>query len=236
MIRILVVEQNAERARRISSSLREMNYEVLTAADENEALSILDKNSIHLIVANSDCGGIPLCQELRDSEDITPLLIITELSTGQERRRIFRSGADGYMTVPLDLEELQMRVRNLLWRCRIVDDATIRFGNCRLHAHTLTIETANGEIELRRMEFLLLEKLLSYPGRIFTRAQLMDELWGYDSQSDPRTVDTHIRRLRKKLRDVEDIRLLTVRGIGYRAAVPRRIRNAEQKEKKNTLE
>ena len=83
-------------------------------------------------------------------------------------------------------------------------------------------ETPGGSIELRRMEFLLLEKLLSYPGRVFTRPQLMDELWGYESQSDPRTVDTHIRRLRKKLRDVDDIRLVTVRGIGYRAALPRR--------------
>ena len=236
MIHVLVVEQNAERVKRITAALREMNYDVLHADDEEAALSLMDESSVHLIVANADCGGILLCQELRDSENITPLVVITESATGQERRRIFRSGADGYMTIPLDLEELQMRVRNLLWRCRIVDDSTLRFGSCRLHAQTLTIETPNGEIELRRMEFLLLEKLLSYPGRIFTRAQLMDDLWGYDSQSDPRTVDTHIRRLRKKLRDVEDIRLLTVRGIGYRAAVPRRVRKAEQKEKKNTIE
>lgn len=236
MIRVLIVEQHPERARRIASALREMNYDVLHADDEKAALSLLDENSIQLIVANSDCGGILLCQELRDNEDITPLVIITESSSGQERRRIFRSGADGYMIIPLDLEELQMRVRNLLWRCQIVDDSTLRFGSCRLHAQTLTIETSDGDIELRRMEFLLLEKLLSYPGRIFTRAQLMDELWGYESQSDPRTVDTHIRRLRKKLRDVEDIRLLTVRGIGYRAAVPRRIRKAERKEKKDTIE
>ena len=140
------------------------------------------------------------------------------------------------MTIPLDLEELQMRVRNLLWRCQIVDGSTLRFGSCQLHSRTLTIETPGGEIELRRMEFLLLEKLLSYPGRIFTRAQLMDELWGYESQSDPRTVDTHIRRLREKLRDVEDIRLMTVRGIGYRAAVPRRVRKAEKGKEKVEVE
>ena len=236
MIRVLIVEQNTERAKRIATAFREMNYDTLYADDENAALSLLDENSIQLIVANADCGGILLCQELRDNDNITPLLVITESSAGQERRRIFRSGADGYMTIPLDLEELQMRVRSLLWRCRIVEDSTLRFGSCRLHSHALTIETPDGDIELRRMEFLLLEKLLSYPGRVFTRAQLMDDLWGYDSQSDPRTVDTHIRRLRKKLRDVEDIRLLTVRGIGYRAAVPRRIRKAERKEKKETIE
>lgn len=231
MIRILVVEYDADRARQIAVSLRQMDYTVLHAGDEQEALSVLEENNVQLIVANADCGGIFLCNELRDAEDSTPFLIITETSSGQERRRIFRAGADGYIATPLDPEELQMRVRNLLWRCKIVEDSTLRFGNCCLHAQTLTIETQNGDIELRRMEFLLLEKLLSYPGRIFTRAQLMDELWGYDSQSDSRTVDTHIRRLRKKLHDVEDIRLQTVRGIGYRAAVPRRIRNEEKKKK-----
>lgn len=130
------------------------------------------------------------------------------------------------MPTPVDLEELQMRVQNLLWRCRIVDDAALRFGSCCLHAHSLTLESPKGSIELRRMEFLLLEKLLSYPGRVFTRAQLMDELWGFDTQSDPRTVDTHIRRLRQKLREVDDIRLQTVRGLGYRAAMPRRSQSA----------
>ena len=236
MVRILVVEENKERREHISSALRDMNYEVVHADGEEKALDLLSESSIQLIVANSDCGGTALCQELRDSEDITPFLVITDNSAGQERRRIFRSGADGYMIIPLDLEELQMRVRNLLWRCRIVDDSTLRFGSCRLHSNTLTIETPAGEIELRHMEYLLLEKLLSYPGRIFTRAQLMDDLWGYDSESDQRTVDTHIRRLRKKLRDVEDIRLITVRGLGYRAAVPRKIRKAGKKENKETID
>ena len=233
MIRILVVEQNEDHAKKITSAMREMNYEVLRADDESAALPLLEKNSVDMIIASSESGGILLCQELRDSGDITPLIVITAAQTGQERRRIFRSGADGYMTDPLDLEELQMRVKNLLWRCRIVDESTLRFGSSKLHSQTFTIETPDGEIELRRMEFLLLEKLLSYPGRIFTRAQLMDDLWGYDSKSDPRTVDTHIRRLREKLRDVEDIRLQTVRGVGYRAAVPRRIRKAERERKEH---
>ena len=227
MIRILIIEPETDRAKQIAAAMREMGYEPLLAGDGKEALALLDESSVQLIVAESDCGGLELTQELRDGEDATPVIILTEASTGQVRRRIFRSGADGYMTLPLDYEELQMRVRNLLWRCRIVEDATLRFGRCRLQSNTLTIKTPTGEIELRRMEFLLLEKLLSYPGRVFTRAQLMDELWGYESQSDPRTVDTHIRRLRKKLRDVEDIRLLTVRGLGYRAAMPRRIRKAD---------
>ena len=231
MIRILIVEANAELAGKIAAALRELNYDVARADGEKDALSLLDRCSVQLIVANAACGGTVLCQELRDAGITTPLLVITENDAAKERHQIFRSGADGFLTLPPDLEELQMRVRNLLWRCRIVEDATLRFGNCSLHAQTLSIETPDGEIELRHMEFLLLQKLLSYPGRIFTRAQLMDDLWGYESQSDPRTVDTHIRRLRKKLRDVDDIRLVTVRGIGYRAALPRRLRKAEKEKK-----
>lgn len=232
MIRVLVVENQAIRARQIADALHDLGYDVQQAADASSAFVQLGMAEVQLIVANCDCGGMDLTQDLRDAGDTTPVIMLTETATGQQKRRIFRSGADGYMQIPVDLEELQMRVRSLLWRCRIVDDAVLRFGSCRLFAQTLTIETPGGEIELRRMEFLLLEKLLSYPGRVFTRAQLMDELWGFDSQSDPRTVDTHIRRLRKKLRNVEDIRLQTVRGLGYRAAMPRRIRKAEKMKEK----
>lgn len=227
MIRILIVENNESRARQIAAALRERDYDTVCVPDAAGALRLLEETGVQLITANSGCGGVELTRELRDAEDTTPIILFTQDDSRAEKRRIFRSGADGYMLLPLDLEELQMRVENLLWRCRIVDDAALRFGRCCLYAQTLTLETPEGEIELRRMEFLLLEKLLSYPGRVFTRPQLMDELWGFDTQSDPRTVDTHIRRLRKKLKDVDDIRLQTVRGLGYRAAVPRRVRRAE---------
>lgn len=226
VIRLLIVENEEDRSRRLAACTRELGFEAVPAADAADALRTMERTAVQLIVANSDCGGLELIRELRDADDTTPAIILTASDSRAQKRRIFRSGADGYMVLPLDLEELQMRIQNLLWRCRIVDDAQLRFGSCTLRAHTLTLESPAGEIELRRMEFLLLEKLLSYPGRVFTRAQLMDELWGYDSQSDPRTVDTHIRRLRKKLRDVDDIRLLTVRGLGYRAAMPRRVQKA----------
>lgn len=228
MIQILLVENDKELCRPMAAALRELGYEVLQAASGEEALGLLAHNSVQLIVANNACGGCELSRELRDAEDYVPIIVTTDRTGRPEKRRIFRSGADGYMFLPLDMEELQMRVKSLLWRCRVVDEAVLRFGSCELHAHTLRVEAPGQSIELRRMEFLLLEKLLSYPGRIFTRAQLMDELWGYDSESDPRTVDTHVKRLRKKLSEVDDIRIQTVRGLGYRAAMPRRLRMAEK--------
>jgi len=228
MISILLVESDAAQAKRLAAVLRDCSYTVLQANDAKDALSVLDRNSLELIVANSDCGGIELTGELRSVGNAIPVIVITAHTARAEMRRIFRSGADGYMLSPPDTEELQMRIKNLLWRCNVVAEASLRFGGCVLHSQTLTLETPTGDIELRRMEFLLLEKLMSYPGKIFTRPQLMDDLWGYDTESDPRTVDTHIRRLRKKLRDVEDIRIQTVRGLGYRAVVPRRIRRAEK--------
>ena len=231
MIHILLIDKNAQRAKDMASALSEMNYASLYAKDTASALSLYEQNAPQFVIASAECGGIALCRELRDSGDRVPVFIITQTAEQQERRRIFSAGADGCLTDPLDLEELQMRVKNLLWRCRVDDDSTLTFGNCVLHSHTLTLETPDGDIELRRMEFLLLEKLLSYPGRIFTRTQLMDDVWGYDSQSTPRTVDTHVRRLRQKLRSVEDIRLQTVRGVGYRIALPRRMRKPDKKDK-----
>lgn len=228
MVHILLVENDAACRRSVTSALRALDYEVLPARDADEALSILAHTAVQLILANIADGGCELTRELRDAGDTTAVIMLLDKGGMQEKRRVFRSGADGYMLAPPEAEELQMRVRTLLWRCRIVDDAALRFGSCTLHAHTLTLEAPNGSIELRHMEFLLLEKLLSYPGRVFTRAQLMDELWGFDNESSPRTVDTHIKLLRKKLRDVDDIRLQTVRGLGYRAAIPRRARTTKR--------
>ena len=228
MVRILFVDDSESEVRPLAAALRALGYDVVQAPEPPAAIALLEDTGVHLIVAAPRCGGAELTQELRESEDHTPVLILTAANTLEEKRRIFLSGADGYLLLPAEPEELQLQVRSLLRRCRIVGDSELRFGTCSLHSETLTLETPQGTVELRRMEFLLLEKLLSYPGRVFTRPQLMDELWGFDSQSDPRTVDTHIRRLRKKLRDVEDVRLQTVRGLGYRAALPRRMRRNEK--------
>lgn len=225
MIHILAVSTHKDLRRRIGAAMRECGYIVTEAADGDEAMQCLARESVQLIVAGYESGGCELTAELRENGDTIPVIILIPQNRMGEKRRVFRSGADGYMPLPLDEEELQMRVENLLWRCNIVADAVLRIGSCELRANTLQLVTEEETIDLRRMEFLLLQKLLSYPGRIFTRAQLMDELWGYDSESEPRTVDTHVKLLRKKLRRVDDIRIQTVRGIGYRAVVSRRAYN-----------
>lgn len=225
MIHILAVSQNKELRRKVGAAMRECGYAVTEAENGEEALNCLGHESVQLIVADYDAGACDLTAELRENGDAMPVIVLVPTARMGEKRRVFRSGADGYMPLPLDGEELQMRVESLLWRCNIVADAVLRVGSCELRANTLQVVTPEETIDLRRMEFLLLQKLLSYPGRIFTRAQLMDEIWGYDSESEPRTVDTHVKLLRKKLKGLEDIRIQTVRGLGYRAVRPRRSHN-----------
>ena len=222
MINILTVSETKERRRQLRSALVDRGYSVTEAADAEAALDALTRSSVQFILADAECGGCELASELRQAGDSTPVLVTLPTPSVWERRRVFRSGADGYIIRPVDTEELVMRIENLLWRCNIVTDAVLRIGSCELHSASLQLITPEETIDLRRMEFLLLQKLLSYPGRIFTRPQLMDELWGYDSESEPRTVDTHIKLLRRKLKGVDDIRIQTVRGLGYRAAVPKR--------------
>ncbi len=224
MINILAVSGSGGLRREIRHALSEHGYVVSEAENRQDALENIARASVQLIVADYDADGCELTADLRQGGDATPVIILLPGAGVRDRRRVFRSGADGYMPLPLDGEELSMRVENLLWRCNIVADAVLRIGSCELRSSTYQLATPAGNIDLRRMEFLLLQKLLSYPGRIFTRPQLMDELWGYDSRSDPRTVDTHIKLLRRKLKNIEDIRIQTVRGLGYRAVIKQKAR------------
>ena len=221
MINILVYAQKNDLSERIRDALSLCGYGSVFASDFEEAHRLAADGEVQLVIADYAGRGCELCSTLRDEQNRIPALILSEENSGQERRRIFRSGADGFIVVPFDTEELAMRVRNLLWRCSIEDDASVRFGDCTLYAGSLRVVCGEQTVELRRMEFLLLQKLISYPGRIFTRGQLMDDLWGMDSDSAPRTVDTHIKQLRKKLKNIDSIKIQTVRGLGYRIAKPK---------------
>ncbi len=221
MINILIVGKYMQQRAEISAAMHEIGYGFTVADGYTDAMDKLLSAHYDLILADFDSGASELCRDLRDTGNAVPFITLIEAPAKRDKRIIFRSKADGYIETPFDTEELQMRVRNLLWRCKVEDSAVVTYEDCRLCTDTYTLETGDTRIELRRMEFLLLEKLLSYPGRVFTRAQLLDELWGYDCDSDPRTVDSHIKQLRKKLKYADSIRIQTIRGIGYRAAVPK---------------
>ena len=222
MTNILVVEDNAGLRRLIGIHLRRAGYEVSEAADGQAALDLLDHSRVHLIITDvmmPRLDGYGLIRELREAGDTTPVLMVTVKDSFDDMRTGFHAGADDYLTKPVNFEELLLRVGALLRRCGIQHSGEIAVGGCTLHADTLLVTGEGYSYELRPREFALLQTLLTAPTKIFTRQMLMDELWGYDSESDPRTVDTHIRRLREKLAGVPDFEIQTVRGLGYRAVI-----------------
>jgi DNA-binding response OmpR family regulator len=222
MTNILVAEDNEGLRRLIGIHLRRAGYQVTEADDGLDALDRMEHSRVHLIVTDvmmPRLDGYGLVRELRSAGDKTPVLMLTVKDTLEDKRTGFHAGADDYLTKPVDFEELLLRVEALLRRCGMQQERLTRVGGCTLHADTLLVTGEGYSLELRPREFALLEALLHAPQKIFTRQMLMDELWGYDSESDPRTVDTHIRRLREKLAAVPDFEIQTVRGLGYRAVV-----------------
>lgn len=222
MTSILVVEDNSSLRQLIKIHLTRAGYTVFEAVNGEDALDILDKTSIHLIIADimmPKMDGFELTGELRNANITTPILIVTARETLEDKRTGFKKGADDYMVKPIIMEELMLRVEALLRRSNIAENHILSVGDMTLNQESLTVSHGDNIKVLPQKEFLLLQMLLTYPNKIFTRQTLMDEIWGYDSETDPRTVDVHIKRLRERFLDNDNFTIETVRGLGYRAVV-----------------
>lgn len=222
MIHILLVEDNIPYRNLMEIHLKRAGYQVFCANDGEQALNVLEHNPIHLLIADimmPNIDGLELTKQIRDAHFTMPILIVSARSTLADKRDGFQAGADDYMTKPIEMDEMLLRVEALLRRARIARENTLTVGDCTLDSDTLTVTWHDTTLELRQKEFLLLQMLLSYPGKIFTRQALMDEIWGFDSETDSRTVDVHIKRLREKLHEIHAFEIQTIRGLGYRAVV-----------------
>lgn len=220
MFTVLVAEDDLHLRKLMTAYLHMNGYQVLQASNGEEALAQMDKVQPDLVIADlmmPVMDGYTLTEQLRQSYPLLPVLIVTARETIEDKRRGFSLGADDYMVKPVDLDELLLRVGALLRRAQSVTSHQLTVGKTVLDYDTLTITREQIELQLPKKEFYLLYKLLSYPKQIFTRRQLMDEIWGMDAESDERTVDVHIRRLREKCEVFPDFTIVTVRGLGYKA-------------------
>ena len=219
MATILIVDDDRKICRLEDIYLRSEGFDTLVARDGFEALSIIGQKRVDLIVADilmPNLDGQGLLRALREHYIATPVLMMTSKSAFEDKKRLFECGADDYMVKPVDLEELVLRIRAILRRYNISNARQLRIGDTILDYSSLEVRAPGGTLTLPQKEFYLLFLLLSYPGRIFTRQQLMDDIWGYDSSTDTHTVDVHIARLRERFRDNPDFKIVTMRGVGYK--------------------
>ena len=219
MIKVLIVEDNDNLRKMIDIYLRQNNFETYLAKNGLEALDILEKNVIDLIVCDimmPKMNGFELIKELRCIYVDLPIIIVTAKESKEDKIVGFKLGTDDYMTKPIDLEELLMRIKALLRRYSIKNNHKLNIGDVELDYDKLSVTKNEESIYLPKKEFYLLYKLLSYPGKIFTRMELMDDIWGMDSCSEEQTVNVHIRRLREKFKEYSEFEIITVRGLGYK--------------------
>lgn len=220
MFRILVVEDDADLRELFCRTLVKNDFIALPAENADRALEIIDTEYVDLIISDvmmPGMDGFELTKELREARIDVPVLIITAKGDITDKQEGFGAGADDYMVKPVDLKEMIMRVTALLRRAKSASEKKLSFGSFVLEYGTWTVTDAAGSQVLPQKEFQLLYKLLSYPGQIFTRQQILDDIWGIEEDVDPHTLDVHISRLRERFRDNPDFRIVTLRGLGYRA-------------------
>ena len=220
MVNILVIDDDKNTRLLLRAVLESEGYDVFTASDGAEGLALMDKTHIDLVVLDimmPVMDGYEFTRLLRENDNNLPILMISARMLPEDKHRGFIVGTDDYMTKPIDEEEMLLRIKALLRRSRIASERRITVGEAVLDYDTLSV-SRNGQTQIRpQKEFLLLYKLLSYPDKIFTRIQLMDEIWGADCDTGWETVTVHIGRLRKRFEGWDDFEIISVRGLGYKA-------------------
>lgn len=219
MFNVLVVDDD-KNTRSLMQAVLGKDYNVFTAENGNAALRIMDEQYVDLVVVDimmPELDGYGFTSALRESDSEIPILMVSAKQLPADRKEGFRVGIDDFMTKPVDNEELLLHVKALLRRARIVSEHRITVGDAVLDYDSFTVSREGESIELPQKEFLLLYKLLSYPDKIFTRIQLMDEIWGMNCDTGWETITVHINRLRKRFEDWNEFEIVNVRGLGYKA-------------------
>ena len=219
MFHVLIVEDDKELCELFSTVLVKSGYKTTRAQDGIEALDVLDKEYIDLIISDimmPNMDGFELIQAIRDAQFSLPVLMITAKESFQDKQQGFLLGIDDYMVKPVNVNEMVLRVGAILRRAQIINERKQNVGETLLEYDSLSVYQKGKAMVLPQKEFYILYKLISYPNRIFTRQELMDEFWGLDSETDTRTVDVHINRLRDRFKNNMDFEILTVRGLGYK--------------------
>lgn len=222
MFQILVVEDDKNTLKLMKAVLSHAGYEVYTAENGQEGLAVLDARHIDLILLDvmmPVMDGYEFTEQLRACKNNTPILMVTAKQLPEEKCRGFLVGTDDYMVKPVNEEEMLLRIKALLRRSRIASEHKLHIGGVTLDYDALTVSRDGVSQTLPQKEFYLLYKLLSYPDKIFTRLQLMDEIWGMDSETVDTTVNVHVNRLRKRFEGWNEFEIVAIRGIGYKAVI-----------------
>ena len=220
MFKILIAEDDRELRQLFQHVLTKNGYAVTGVSNGEEAMDAIDAGYYDLIISDimmPKMDGYQLVRALREAGLTIPVMMITAKDAFDDMRMGFLSGSDDYMVKPVNVNEMVLRVGALLRRAQLANERRQVIGNTVLECDSLSVHSGKETMTLPQKEFMLLYKMVSFPGRIFTRQQLMDDIWGLDSETEPRTVDVHINRLRDRFRDNDDFEIITIRGLGYKA-------------------
>ena len=218
MFKILIAEDDAELRQLFTHVLNKNGYDVTGVDNGKKALDALSNDYYDMVISDimmPVMDGNELVRGLREINKTLPVRMITAKDAFDDMRRGFLSGSDDYMVKPVNVNEMVLRVGALLRRAQMITERKLTIGNTVIKCDSMTVLHEGVSSVLPQKEFMLLYKMASFPGKIFTRQQLMDEIWGYDSGTDSHTVDVHIGRLRDRFRDEKDFRIVTMRGVGY---------------------